>query len=78
MVSSWERGDSFGNAREVRRLFNEVVATHGAWLIEKHITSGDELKQLRSVHLPVGEALVKIGQGERADHRQGNGEAGYL
>ena len=78
VVSSWERGDSFGNAREVRRLFNEVVATHGAWLIENHITSGDELKQLRSVHFPVGEALVNVGQRERAGGNHQQGGAGYL
>ena len=78
VVSSWERGESFGNAREVRRLFNEVVASHGAWLLDNRITSGIELKQLTSVHFPVGEALVKLGQQEQLGGHRHTGGAGYL
>lgn len=78
VVSSWERGDSFGNAREVRRLFNEVVASHGAWLLDNRIRSGIELKQLSSIHFPVGEALVRLGQREHSDHLRHEGGAGYL
>lgn len=78
VVSSWDRGDSFGNAREVRRLFNEVVASHGAWLLDNRIKSGHELKQLSSVHFPVGEALVKLGQRENAGPSRHQGGAGYL
>lgn len=78
VVSSWERGDSFGNAREVRRLFNEVVASHGAWLLNNKLTSGDALKQLSSVHFPVGEALVYLGQRDRVMPSQHSGDAGYL
>ena len=78
VVSSWDRGDTFGNAREVRRLFNEVVASHGAWLIENGIKSGNGLRQLRSVHFPVGEALVKAGQSEHTNGPSHRGDAGYL
>ena len=78
VVSSWERGDSFGNAREVRRLFNEVVASHGAWLLDNKFTSGPELKQLSSVHFPVGEALVKIGNRDRVRGNLLHGDFGYL
>lgn len=78
VVSSWRRGDSFGNAREVRRLFNEVVANHGAWLLDNNIKSGEDLKQLRSVHFPVGEALVRVGQREMSDNPHPHGGAGYL
>jgi len=77
IVSSWEREHGFGNAREVRRLFNEVVATHGAWLIEQGITSGDALRQLTSVHFPVGEALAAVGARER-DAQNNIGGPGYL
>ncbi len=77
VVSSWERTHGFGNAREVRRLFHEVVASHGAWLIENAVSSGDALRELQSVHFPVGEALAVIGQRERrAEHPQGG--PGYL
>lgn len=78
VVSSWRRGETFGNAREVRRLFNEVVASHGSWLIDNKITSGEELKQLSSIHFPVGEALVVLGQRDQAGSGNHNGEAGYL
>lgn len=78
VVSSWDRGESFGNAREVRRLFNEVVAHHGAWMLENKITSGDDLKKLSSIHFPVGEALVHLGERERSGENHHNGEAGYL
>jgi predicted AAA+ superfamily ATPase len=77
IVSSWEREHGFGNAREVRRLFNEVVAAHGAWLIQQGITSGVALRQLTSVHFPVGEALAAVGARER-DAQIDLGGPGYL
>jgi hypothetical protein len=77
IVSSWQRCHGFGNAREVRRLFHEVVATHGAWLMEAGISRGDALRELQSIHFPVGEALAEIGQRERAAETPG-GAAGYL
>ncbi len=58
IVASWERCHGFGNAREVRRLFHEVVATHGAWLIEAGISSGDGLRLLQPVHFPTCAALA--------------------
>lgn len=77
VVSSWGRGHGFGNAREVRRLFHEVVASHGAWLIENGVSSGDALRELQSVHFPVGEALAVIGERERrAENPEGG--PGYL
>lgn len=51
MIGSWPRGRSFGNARQVRRLFNEVVAEHAAWLIDKKITSGEGLRLIREGHV---------------------------
>lgn len=77
VLSSWQRGHGFGNAREVRRLFHEVVATHGAWLMDAGISGGDALRQLQSVHFPVGEALAEIGQRER-EAESPDGGAGYL
>lgn len=62
VVSSWERGDSFGNAREVRRLFNEVVANHGAWMLKEKVTTGDQLRQLQAIHFPVVDSLVAAGE----------------
>ena len=61
VVSTWERGDSFGNAREVRRLFNEVVAHHGAWMLKEGITDGEQLRQLQAIHFPSVESLVGAG-----------------
>lgn len=52
VIGSWPRGRSFGNARQVRRLFNEVVAEHAAWLIDKRITSGEGLRLIREGHVP--------------------------
>lgn len=77
IASSWQRCHGFGNAREVRRLFHEVVATHGAWLMDEGISSGDQLRQLQSIHFPVGEALAEIGERERACETP-NGDAGYI
>ncbi len=79
IISSWQREHGFGNAREVRRLFNEVVANHGAWLLDNAISSGEPLQQLQSIHFPVLEALAAIGQREEDQRNGGLGkDPGYL
>ena len=45
-VSGWPRGASFGNAREVRKLFHEVVSRHSAAVVASGIESGDALRDL--------------------------------
>lgn len=71
IVSTWQRDRGFGNAREIRRLFHEVVAAHGAWLIDKGITAGEQLRQLRPEHFPVCGAPVAVGGNQ-------SGLPGYL
>ena len=63
VVDTWDRGPRFGNAREVRKLFNDVVMAHCEWVLENGISSGDELRCIRSVHLPLVEDTVDfVGQ----------------
>ena len=52
IVSGWPRGASFGNAREVRKLFHEVVSRHSAAVVASGIESGDALRDLEIVHFP--------------------------
>ena len=51
VMASWPRGSGFGNGREVRRLFHEVVSEHSAWVVEHGITSGEELRRIVPEHL---------------------------
>lgn len=69
IVGSWPRQRGFGNAREVRRLFHEVVARHGAWILESGITDGAGLRILTAEHLRGAGSGV---------HRGGARHAGYL
>jgi SpoVK/Ycf46/Vps4 family AAA+-type ATPase len=52
IVSGWPRGASFGNAREVRKLFQEVVSRHSAAVVASGIESGDVLRDLEVDHFP--------------------------
>lgn len=58
VVAGWERGPRFGNARDIRKLFNDVVMAHCEWVLDNGIESGDDLRRIRAVHLPVVEAPV--------------------
>ncbi len=53
IVANWPRHEAFGNARDVRRLFNAAVAEHAAAMVRDGITSGDALRLLDVAHLPV-------------------------
>ena len=37
LIDSWERGEGFGNGREVRRLFNHVIGAHAAALASQSV-----------------------------------------
>ena len=51
-IASWPRGRSFGNARQVRRLFNDVIAEQAAWLVENGLATGEVLRLIRGPHVP--------------------------
>lgn len=53
VVSGWPRHDAFGNAREVRRLFNAVVAEHAAAMVRDGVASGNALRILEASHIPL-------------------------
>jgi hypothetical protein len=65
VLSSWERQEGFGNARDIRRLFHGVVAAHSEWVVESELKSGAELSRIQSVHIPLGEALAALGEMEQ-------------
>lgn len=52
IVSGWPRGATFANAREVRKLFHEVVSRHSTAIVAGGIESGDELRDLCVAHFP--------------------------
>ena len=52
LIASWPRHRSFGNARQARRLFNELIAEHAGWLVERGITEGDALRLILAEHVP--------------------------
>jgi AAA+ superfamily predicted ATPase len=52
LIAGWSRHEAFGNAREVRRLFNAAVAQHAAAMVRDAVTSGDALRVLDVAHLP--------------------------
>lgn len=72
VISSWNREPGFGNGRDVRRLFNEVVASHNDWIVKNAVSQKGDLSLIQSIHLPLGEALAAIGQQER-DGLEGSG-----
>lgn len=43
LIARMDRGKNFGNAREVRKIFNEVVVRHSGLLVERGIQLGDTL-----------------------------------
>jgi hypothetical protein len=52
LISSWPRNYSFGNGREVRRLFNNVVGNHAAMLSQKSTVSSVALQTVTSAAIP--------------------------
>ena len=52
IIKGWERGPRFGNARDVRKLFNDIVLSHCEWILANGITSGDLLRRIGVEHLP--------------------------
>lgn len=61
IVAGWPRNEVFGNAREVRRLFNAAVAEHAAAMVRDGVTSGDALRMFDAAHLPGDLAVSSSG-----------------
>lgn len=69
IIGAWPRDRGFGNAREVRRLFHDVVARHGAWMLRHGVDDGPGLRTITPEHLRGAGAGIL---------RAGNRAAGYL
>ena len=77
VVSGWERSHGFGNAREVRRLFHEVVGAHSQWVVDHGVMAMDALGTLDVPHFPVVPGSpVATGSGPSSSRR--HAVAGYL
>lgn len=53
VIASWERGRGFGNAREVRTLFHDTVATHSLDVLEAGTPGRGRLEVIEACHVPV-------------------------
>jgi AAA+ superfamily predicted ATPase len=58
LINSWPRDHSFGNGREVRRLFNNVVGNHAALLGEKSSVTSAALQTVTSAAIPEVTPLI--------------------
>ena len=52
VISGWKRDAAFGNAREVRKLFHEVVARHSSELVAHGADFGESLRTFGPEHFP--------------------------
>ena len=59
VIASWDRGRGFGNAREVRTLFHEVVASHSLDVLAAGEPGRGQLEVIEAAHVP---ALHRIEQ----------------
>ncbi|MFM7263925.1 MAG: AAA family ATPase [Acidimicrobiales bacterium] len=70
VIAGWKRDAAFGNAREVRKLFHEVVARHSSELVARGADFGDSLRTFTPEHFPPG--------GGRGTGRATRSTVGYL
>ena len=73
-VSSWTRGENFGNARDVRKLFNNVVGAQAMLLADRKRFPETDLSKITEEAFPVHELATVIHK-SRECHI---GEYGYL
>ena len=64
VVSGWPRGATFANAREVRKLFNDVVMRHSAAVVAGGMSLGNGLVEIDTCHFADG-AGTSTGGGTR-------------
>ena len=64
IVSGWPRGATFANAREVRKLFNDVVMRHSAAVVAGGMSLGNGLVEIDTCHFADG-AGASSGGGTR-------------
>jgi SpoVK/Ycf46/Vps4 family AAA+-type ATPase len=70
VIAGWKRDAAFGNAREVRKLFHEVVARHSSALVACGADFGDSLRTFDPGHFPPAR--------ERTGGRSARSAVGYL
>lgn len=54
ILTKWRRDRDFANARDVRKLFNEIVVRHAGDLVRTGVQFGDALATIDVQHLPTG------------------------
>ncbi|MEY2711230.1 MAG: hypothetical protein RL487_1013 [Actinomycetota bacterium] len=65
LVRRWPRSATFANAREVRKLFNDVVMLHSAAVVEGGMSLGTGLVEIHPCHFPEENGLVGAGSSRR-------------
>ena len=53
IMEKWVRDRNFANARDVRKLFNEIVVRHAGDLVKSGVQLGEPLATIDVQHLPV-------------------------
>ena len=61
IMGTWPRDRNFSNARDVRKLFNEIIVRHSGDLVRRGVQLGDALATIDVQHLPVGTARSASG-----------------
>lgn len=61
VVGGWPRGATFANAREVRKLFNDVVMRHSASVVASGMSLGNGLIEIDTCHFPDGNGSTASG-----------------
>ena len=56
IMGRWARDRNFANARDVRKLFNEIVVRHAGDLVKSGVQLGEALATIDVQHLPVAGA----------------------
>lgn len=66
-IDSWERGEGFGNGREVRRLFNHVIGAHAAALADRSVVRPHHLCTIYPQLIPKPYSRVDVTQLQEPD-----------
>lgn len=74
LIGSWQRKEGFGNGRDVRTLFNQVVANHSLTLAGKASLSRADLMLIRRDAIPVAPPVTP----KRAPSKREDFVLGYL
>lgn len=72
-IRTLPRGEGFGNARDIRKLFNTVIANHASSELVRNATDRETLSAIRASSIPKFDQKSLVGAAVNEDMR-----AGYL